>query len=58
MNCETFLYDFTEDLYGENIRVELLHFLREEKKFNSMEDLKKAMHDDMLSGEEYFSNNN
>ena len=58
VNCETFLYDFTEDLYGENIRVELLHFLREEKKFNSMEDLKKAMHDDMLSGEEYFSNNN
>ncbi len=55
VNCETFLYGFAEDLYGENIRVELLHFLREEKKFNSMEDLKKAMHDDMLSGEEYFN---
>ncbi len=54
INAETFLYDFNEDLYGENIRVDLLHFLRAEKKFDSMESLKKAMHDDMLSGEDYF----
>lgn len=57
INAETFLYDFDDDLYGENIRVELLHFHREEKKFESMEVLKTTMHNDMLSGMEYFKEN-
>ncbi len=54
VNAETFLYDFDDDLYGENLRVELLHFLRPEKKFESMEALKETMHNDMLSGRNYF----
>ncbi len=54
VNAETFLYDFSDDLYGENIRVELLHFHREERKFESIEELKKTMHGDMLAGREFF----
>ncbi len=55
VNAETFLYDFDDDLYGENIRVELLHFHRREMKFDSMETLKKTMHNDMLCGRDYFA---
>ncbi|MBQ9550324.1 MAG: riboflavin biosynthesis protein RibF [Lachnospiraceae bacterium] len=55
VNAETFLYDFDDDLYGENLRVELLHFHRKEMKFDSMDTLKKTMHNDMLSGREYFA---
>ena len=54
VNAETFLYDFDEDLYGENITVELLHFQREEMKFESLIALKQKMHEDMLSGRDYF----
>ncbi len=54
VNAETFLYDFSDDLYGENLRVDLIHFLRSERKFDSMEELKQTMHRDMLKGREYF----
>lgn len=40
IKVETFLFDFNENLYGEEIEVVLKHYLREEKKFPSFEDLK------------------
>ena len=54
VNAETFLYDFNDDLYGEELRVELLHWHREEKKFPNLESLKKQMHHDMMAGREFF----
>ena len=53
VNAETFLYDFDDDLYGENIRVDLLHFHRKEMKFESLDELKKQMADDRERGREY-----
>ncbi len=51
---ETYLFDFDEDLYGCDIRVELLHYLRQEKKFDSIDDLRRQMKKDIACGREYF----
>jgi len=36
---EPYFFDFSEDLYGQEIEVALLHFLRPEAKFDSLDDL-------------------
>ena len=41
--AETWMPDFTGDLYGKQVRVFLMEFLRPEKKFGSLEELKEAI---------------
>lgn len=50
---ETYLYDFDDDLYGENIEVSLLHYERPEKKFASVFELKEHLKKDWDAGEKY-----
>lgn len=38
--CETYIFDFDEDIYGLDVRTELLKFIRDEKKFSSEAELK------------------
>ncbi|MWD28204.1 bifunctional riboflavin kinase/FAD synthetase [Aquicoccus sp. SCR17] len=45
-NLETFLFDFTGDLYGATLSVALVEFLRPEEKFDSLEALIAQMEDD------------
>ena len=40
VRAESWLLDFEGDLYGKTITLALLDFLREEKKFDSLEELK------------------
>ena len=47
LGLETYLFDFQEDLYGEEISVELLHFLRQEQRFETMEMLTEQMKQDV-----------
>ena len=42
---ETFLVDYKGDLYGKNLIVEFYHFVRGEKKFGSLEELRAAIED-------------
>ena len=51
---ETYLFDFEEDLYGVDIKVELLHYLRPEKKFASIDVLREQMNKDIQIGKAYF----
>ena len=52
---ETFFFDFDADLYGKHLKIELLKRIRDEKKFDSIEDLKTAMHKDMKASKQYIS---
>ena len=44
MTVEPWLLDFDGDLYGHDLRLELVDFLRPEKKFASLEELKTEVH--------------
>ena len=46
VNCETHIIGMKGDLYGQRIRIEFLTKLREEKRFNGMEELIAAIHSD------------
>ncbi len=48
MRSETCILDFSEDLYGKNVEVCLLKFIREEKKFNSLEELSSQIEKDII----------
>ena len=39
VNMKTFLFDFDGDVYGDEAVLELLHYIRPEKKFSSLEEL-------------------
>lgn len=43
---EVHLFDFNRDIYGRSIRVNFLKYLRDEKKFNGLEELTNALHAD------------
>lgn len=43
---EVYIFDFEKEIYGENIRIFFKQKLRDEKKFASMEELKKAIDGD------------
>ncbi|MNR62929.1 RNA-binding riboflavin kinase RibR [compost metagenome] len=42
------LFDFDTDIYGEKIEVSLLHYLREEQKFGSVDLLKAQLNQDKI----------
>lgn len=48
VTVETHIIDYDDDLYGENLKIELLHFMRHERKFGSVDELKKQMLSDKI----------
>ena len=53
VGVETFIYDFHEKIYGKTVRTALLHFLRPERKFDSVEKLKEQIERDRGEGIKY-----
>jgi riboflavin kinase/FMN adenylyltransferase len=53
-SVETFVINWSGDLYGDVVRVRFLHRLREERKFASVDELKKQIERDRQRATEYF----
>ena len=49
---EVWIYNFDRDIYGQKLRIEILEYMREEKKFDSLEALISAMNQDRANGEQ------
>ena len=54
VNCETFIDNFNQDIYGQIIKTEFYSFLRSEKKFADVEKLKEAIKNDAQNAKNYF----
>lgn len=46
LSIETYLLDFDGNLYGDYVKIKLLKYLREEEKFDTLNELIQAMHKD------------
>lgn len=55
IHVETHLLDFNSDIYGEEIRVEFIKKLRDEKKFSSANELIQQIKTDVENSRKYFS---
>lgn len=51
---ETHLFACREDLYGKQAKTELLHFVRPEQKFASVEELRQQLESDKVTAAKYF----
>ena len=47
-NIETHIFDFNEDVYGKQIRVDFIKHTRGERKFNGIDELKKQIESDSI----------
>lgn len=54
MVVETFILDFDEMIYGEEILIEIVHFIRGEEKLESMGHLKRLIEGDLIKLNKYF----
>ena len=52
--AETNIFGFEGDLYGKEITVELVHFIRPERRFTSVDQLKSAIEDDIKTAANFF----
>lgn len=52
---ETHLFGCEKDLYGKQATIQLLHFVRPEQKFSSVEELQKQLEQDKQAGMAYFA---
>jgi riboflavin kinase/FMN adenylyltransferase len=53
-SLETYVFDFDNDLYGDVLRVRFLHRIRDERKFNGIDELKAQIEKDSLRARNYF----
>lgn len=52
--AETYILDFSEDIYGKTIEIKLLQKIRDNQKFETIEGLKEQMKKDELAARSFF----
>lgn len=53
-SIESYIFDFDNDLYGDSLRVRFLHRIRDERKFNGIDELKSQIERDTRRARNYF----
>ena len=56
LTVETNVLDFSGDLYGEQVRIEFMKFLRDEIRFSSPEELGRQIREDITAAGSFFKN--
>lgn len=51
---EVHLFDFDTEIYGHNLQVEFLHKLRDEERYDTLEELVKQIRQDVIDAKRYF----
>lgn len=57
LKFEVYLLDFNEDIYGETVTVRWHEYIRDEKKFSSVDDLINQIHEDVRFAKNFFELN-
>ncbi|WP_185852103.1 bifunctional riboflavin kinase/FAD synthetase [Blattabacterium cuenoti] len=55
IKIEVHIFDFFENIYGKKIDILMIHIIREEKKFNSIQELKEQICIDKINIKKFFS---
>ena len=55
ISIEANIFDFSENLYGQTLKIEFLDFVREEQKFNSLEELRNQINLDKISVQKIYN---
>lgn len=55
LNCETHLLGFDEDIYDRVVTIEFIRRLRDEKRFDTVEELRNTIASDIQKAKEYFN---
>lgn len=53
-SIESYVFDFDGDLYGDVLRVRFLHRIRDERRFNGIDELKSQIERDSTHARNYF----
>ena len=56
VTCESYVFDFSDEIYGESVTLKPLKFLREEIKFDGLQSLIKAIKEDIKTAEKFSIN--
>lgn len=56
MLLEVYIFDFSNDIYGQLVKVEFFHKLRDEAKFATLDDLVQQMDIDVKEAKQFFKN--
>lgn len=54
ITVETFIFDFSEDIYGETVSLEICKFLRPVQKFQDLKEVQEQVKKDIARTKEYF----